>query len=1053
MWGHVMLRIQLSTIILRPAILALLAISAAAQVDTSRVLGQVFGPSGETIAKARVEISNLDQGTRQTTFTAESGLYVFPSLRPGHYSIAVSAPGFRTDILGSLTLYTQHDQQQNFQLVPGSPLEAVNIEPAGTPIATTGTVGTVVDGTLVRDLPLNGRSFQTLFQLTPGVVLTQTDFANRGQFSTNGQRSNSNAVYIDGISANFDISPGVPLGQSASGSLPVVTAWGGTNALVSVDDVHEFVVLTSNYSPEFGRFSGGQISIVTRSGTKSIHGDTFEYFRNEALDANDWFANKNHLPRAAIRQSDFGATLGGPVPHVNAFWFTSYEGLRLDEPASKASLVPSISARELALPAIQPFLKAYPLPTRADEGNGLAPAVYSFSNPSGLTSFSTRLDMEPSQSLRIFGRYFQSESDHRERGQGNASLSSVTLTRFASKGIVLGVIAGSSIISDLRLSYANSSTLARDEMNQFEGAVSVIAPVPAPFSAADSLFQFSPDFLIPLLSVGIKANNSSRQLNLVENISLRMKKHSLKLGIDLRKLSPNSTEPSYLQQDFFSGMSSALIGQHAFSVLGSSVKVESQFNNYSAYVEDSWRMSNSLNITAGIRWDFTPAPVGKGANGSLPVALSGLDQLKKPEIAQTQNFYRTPIANIAPRLGFTYAPGRTRGPLVQGGLGIFYDLGNAPAGNAVSSSFFPFLAEKFVSDTSFPLQAVDPPALNPPSIPFSTIQAFPLEIYLPYSEQWSIGIQQSVGSTQSVSATYVGSHGRQLLRTEEYIGGTALVPSEFGQVLFTNNAGFSNYDSLQIRYQSLGHAGLHLIAGYVLSHSRDNVSTDAVFNGIPSRLLSPKLDYSDSDFDVRHTANLGLHYDLKNSMSGPFRCVLSGLSLDSIFWYRSAPPVDVTVARDIGFGVYDFRPDLVPNAPLYLRYPTGPGSRRLNPGAFSIPTDLRQGAAPRNLARGFSLVQVDAAIAKDLANWKRLKLRVRIETFNVFNHPSFSPPPGFLGTLLPNGTLIRNDVFGISQQNFAQGLQTGVRGPRTGFSPLYQVGSPRSLQAVMRIEF
>src|SRR5437764_2083102 len=140
------------------------------------------------------------------------------------------------------------------------------------PVATTGTVGTVVDGPLVRELPLNGRSFQTLFQLTPGVVLTRTDFANRGQFSVNGQRANSNAVFVDGVSANFDIAPGLPVGQSAGGSLPAVTAFGGTNDLVSVDDVQEFVILTSGYAAEFGRFAGGQISIVTRSGTRKLHG-------------------------------------------------------------------------------------------------------------------------------------------------------------------------------------------------------------------------------------------------------------------------------------------------------------------------------------------------------------------------------------------------------------------------------------------------------------------------------------------------------------------------------------------------------------------------------------------------------------------------------------------------------------------------------------------------------------------------------------------------------------------------------------------------------------
>jgi hypothetical protein len=193
-------------------------------------------------------------------------------------------------------------------------------------------VGTVVDRNFVENLPLNGRSFQSLFELTPGVVMTRATFNEQGQFSVNGQRANANYFMVDGVSANIGVSAGAAPGQSAAGSLPALTALGTTNNLVSVDALEEFRILTSSYAPEFGRTPGAQISITTRSGSNKFSGTIFNYFRNDALDANDWFANNRGLKRAAIRQNDFGGVLGGPIARDHAFFFFSYEGLRLRQP-------------------------------------------------------------------------------------------------------------------------------------------------------------------------------------------------------------------------------------------------------------------------------------------------------------------------------------------------------------------------------------------------------------------------------------------------------------------------------------------------------------------------------------------------------------------------------------------------------------------------------------------------------------------------------------------------------------------------------------------------
>src|SRR5208282_1663526 len=238
---------------------------------------------------------------------------------------------------------------------------------------------TVVDRTFADNLPLNGRSFQTLIMLTPGVVVTQTAYDDQGQFSVNGQRADANYFTVDGVSANFGVTGFLPLVQAAGGALPALSVAGGTNSLVSVDAMQEFRVQTSSFAPEFGRTPGGQISIATRSGTNDFHGTLFEYFRNDVLDSNDWFngyTNNPPLPKAEERQNDFGGVLGGPIIKNRTFFFFSYEGLRLRLPQTAISSVPDVGSRQTPNdPAMQQFLNAYPLP------NG--PEVLQNGNPTG----------------------------------------------------------------------------------------------------------------------------------------------------------------------------------------------------------------------------------------------------------------------------------------------------------------------------------------------------------------------------------------------------------------------------------------------------------------------------------------------------------------------------------------------------------------------------------------------------------------------------------------------------------------------------------------------
>src|SRR6267378_1370470 len=318
-----------------------------AQTELAGVYGRVTDPSGAVIVDAEVEIKNVETNLSVTVKTNQDGLYTIPSLHPGHYLINVRKAGFKSVTVTELELNIQDNVVRNFALQVGSIAETVTVDGSGITLNTTdASVSTVVDQTYIKNMPLNGRSFQDLILLTPGVV-TQTPqvtfsgntgnpVGTTGEFSVNGQRTESNYYTVDGVSANVGTAAGDNLRQSASGSIAASTALGTTQALVSVDALQEFRVQSSSYSAEYGRNPGGQFAFETKSGTNQWHGTVYDYLRNGAFDANDWFNDYFQVKQPPTRQNDFGGTFGGPVriPRVyngkdRTFFFVSYEGLRL----------------------------------------------------------------------------------------------------------------------------------------------------------------------------------------------------------------------------------------------------------------------------------------------------------------------------------------------------------------------------------------------------------------------------------------------------------------------------------------------------------------------------------------------------------------------------------------------------------------------------------------------------------------------------------------------------------------------------------------------------
>jgi hypothetical protein len=491
-----------------------------------------------------VLITNLSTGVTSKTATNEQGVYRIPSLQPGIYRLTVDKDGFKSIVKSGVELHVQDVASINFELQIGSVNETVTVEAGGLVINTTdASVSAVVGRQFVENMPLNGRRFQSLIQLTPGVVLNASSSVNSGQFSVNGQRSDANYWMVDGVSANMGTTSFPRNGLA--GALGSFSATGGTNGLVSVDAMQEFRIETSTYAPEFGRSPGGQISIATRSGTNQFHGSAFDYFRNDKLDANDWFANSAGLPKPEERQNDFGGTVSGPVVKDRTFFFFSYEGLRLRLPQTTLSTVPDLSTRQNALPAVQPFLNAFPQPNGPDDlATGIAQFNASYSNRSTLDAYSIRIDHKLNNRINLFGRYNDSPSKYLQRGGPGAvyALSALFPSDVNTQPATVGALwtLSPQTANDLRFNYSTADSTTRFYSDNFGGAVPVTSvPFVSPYTTQNSLFGFE---ILSLTSgawfVGPNARTQQRQINLVDTLAVQKGSHSLKFGVDFRRLSP-----------------------------------------------------------------------------------------------------------------------------------------------------------------------------------------------------------------------------------------------------------------------------------------------------------------------------------------------------------------------------------------------------------------------------------------------------------------------------------------------------------------------------------
>ncbi|WP_031496704.1 TonB-dependent receptor [Bryobacter aggregatus] len=1034
-------------------LLGIVLLAAPAWTQPAELSGFVRDTTGAAVANARLTIRNLDTNVQLTVSSNGLGIYNLPSLPPGRYELSVEAVGFQKQIIEDIKLEVAAKVAREILLPVGSLSQAMTVNGSGININTVdASVSTVIDRHFVENMPLNGRSFQSLLTLVPGVtaVVSSRGTGQSGAMSVNGQRTESNYFTVDGVSANTGASPSTPgWGAGYGGSTPGETALGTTQSLVSVDALQEFRATTSTYSAEYGRGPGGQFSFTTRSGTNGFHGSLFNYFRNDALDANNFFSNATGTQKPKQRQNDFGGTLGGPlhIPKLyngkdRTFFFFSYEGLRLRTPQpAVVTDVPSLAMRANAPVPLRVFLNAFPLPNGPETVQGLASFTGVWSNPGSINSSSLRMDHSITDTFKVFGRYSDAPSESITRSTSNMARSTSQLG--SAKTLTLGAtnIFSARANNELRFNLTRNGQGLLHTLDNFGGATPLkISAIPGYSNSdqhwVDIYLQWG---LRPSYALNSK-RNLQQQINLTDSFSLSLGRHNLKAGIDYRRLATQQASPSLYQFALYNTYTELMANTAPNVTLERfSGDVSPIYTNFSAFLQDEWKINSRLSLSLGLRWDVNPPP--SDSNGNIPYNLDQTRNLATAKMAPAGTpLWNTRWNNLAPRIGLAYHLRQSNGwdTVLRLGSGLFYDTTNTMASHGYFGVGLVGALRFLNVGSAFPVSADQIAQLPVGSIatPYNfSVYAINRDIKSPYTMQWSAAVEQGIGQNQTLTLNYIGSATRQLPVAWTYNAAAAgAINPDFkawGLYLTTNGANAS-YHGLQAQFQRRISRGLQATAFYTWSHTID----DATNNFGVSKLLR-----GNSDYDIRHNFQSAITYELPGRYSHSWlNAAFAHWATDTRISARSGMPVDILgitgVDPTLGTSV-SYQPNLVAGQPLYISDKAAPGGRRINFAAFSTTVVGTHGNLGRNVANGFGTFQTDIAIRRQFQLSERFGLQFRGEAFNVFNHPVF----GSIYNQLSSGAA----RFGLAYNT--QNTQMG------GLNSLYQTGGPRSVQLALKLIF
>jgi hypothetical protein len=1045
---------------------------ASAQVSAT-LSGTVTDQSGAAVPAASATVRNLDTGLSRDTVTDQAGRYQLFALPLGQYEVRVKKVGFAEAVRTGIRLVVGQDARVDLTLRVGAVNEEMKVTGDAAIVSlTTQDISGLVGEQQVKDLPLNGRSYDLLLTLNPGIVnftalktggIGVSNSTTGNNFSVSGNRPQQNLFLLNGVeytgAAENNMQPG-----------------GTSQQLLGVDAVREFNVLRDSYGAEYGKRPGGQVSIVTQSGTNQIHGSAYDFLRNSALDAPNFFDQGSAPP---FQRNQFGASLGGPLRTGKTFLFGNYEGLRQHLHQTSAAFVPDAASRAAAVPSVQPLLNLWPIaPAGAPDFNGIAQV---FSSPLQVIreDFGTaRLDHIISSRDTLAGVYTIDDGDDLTATTADPYSSDVVSLREQVFSVEETRSFSAATLNVARVGYSRAGYFFTGEPTPGTPAASVpgfllgnpVGAVVVGGSAASN----------PQAQIGLAGSNNGSNLRIARNLytfedraTLTRGRHKLSFGAWFQPFQSNETIAlSQFGQATFASLQTFLQGTTS-SFLYDPAPTEMNWRSLFGawYAEDVIRVTPRLTVSLGFRDEFTTGwneAHGRAANYTFNNHVIS-DQ---PRIADSLFTVNNAKFLPQPRIGIAWSPISPR-TVFRAGFGMYNDLQDALGYRTDQNA--PFNPTYSIAALPVSQLPIDPSAPVPAKALLVPGGVQP-DMKTPTLISWSFRVQQEVTPNTSLSVAYVGSHGYH-----EIIGADgnepfpticpaapcpATYPSTFPGALANApvpagsyfipvgtpkanptiantwtwfSLGNSNYNALQVEANHRFSHGMSLRGVYTWSKTLDNgdslnVTTSANAPALTSNPFNLHADYGLGGFDVRHVAVISAIYELPfgrgqvlgNGLSGWGNALVGGWSVNSIVTLQDGFPFTPQLSYnpsnngDTRNPVRPFRnPDFT--GPVILGNP----NQWFNPNAFLAPpvNSGFYGDLGRDTFIGPGLATWDFSALKDTSIHERLTLQFRAELFNLLNRAHFNTPnlivftpsgvSGTAGAITSTSTTSRQVQFGL----------------------------------------
>jgi hypothetical protein len=982
------------------AVVALIAVaSASAQGPTSTISGTVHDPTGAVLPGVTIEVTNHDTGRVRTAVTDAAGRYRVPALEAGTYSVKGSLEGFRAAVVDGVGVTMSSETVVDLTTEIGKVAESVTVNGATQHLqTTTAELSGLVNDKEIRDLPLNGRSYEALAYLQPGVAQFMSASTNTTSVIANGSGSK---MSVSGTPTDFSsfLLDGTDVHDHA-GFTPGSVARNN----LGVDAIREFRVLTQNYSAEYGRTAGGVVSAVTRSGANTFTGSGFEFFRDNKFDSPAYFDVGGTTP---FQRNQFGGTVGGPIRHDRTFFFINYEGLRQDLSQTIPRTVPAALARQGTLPTktvkvspiILPYLNLMPLPNGRDFGDGTGEFLWVAQTLTHEDFGTIRVDHQLNDRQSLFVRV---TTDHANSTLPNTSPG--FMTGLTSKNTFVTVehkgILSSHMVNVARAAFNQTDPRLEDDPSVNEAGLGFVSGRTWSLHSNSNAFS---DF----------GHLDSAPQEFVQNIwqfsddlDVERGAHSIRMGFNFERIENNNFTQTGQAQYQFTDVASLLTGTPSRFVAltlnsGTLANFRQSFVGY--YIQDDWRARQNLTLNLGLRHEFVTIPTETGGHqANIMDIVHDTAPTFGPVFTKNES-----LKNIAPRLGAAWTPWGDTKPILRAGAGIYYNeiMGRMYYNYARSG----FLQTAQINNPPFPSPGLESVASGNVSYSIWDPQPKTPTVY-----QYNLTVEQQLPSSMVATISYVGSQGRNWVRdrspntrTPQVLAdGSLLYPSSgarinpaFGNLRQLVTDARSQYNGLQVQLTRRGAQRLSWQLSYTYSKALSSATAwgSALTTNTPAISLEPnsaQADWGLSPFDIRHKLAVNGTVRLPgDSMTGPMGWIAGGWQANAILTAYSGLPFTVLLGTNRSNDQNSDNPDRPNLKPGASSNPIiGSVTQWYDPTAFSFPAVGTYGNVPRNSLIGPGLFTLDGALVKTFHAQRGQSVSLRVEGFNLTNRANFGLP-------------------------------------------------------------